>query len=172
MNNKDSDFVMAFDHFYTTNHIQILKSLLPFLGSDLAPMLPVFVKYLELKHTIECMNQKKVMSIPCENRHTPITSFDKITPALLEEIYQAVHCYVTPEEDKKLQNIRNILQAFNSFQEMQQIMELMKAFSPDENSTNQNGMDFASMDLQTMLSGMMNQSSSADLMSMLSNLNL
>lgn len=170
MNNKDSDFVMAFDHFYTTNHIQILKSLLPFLGPNLASMLPVFVKYLELKHTIELMNQKKVMSIPCACQHTPITSFSNINPSLIEEIYQSIHCYLTPDEDNKLQNIRSMLQAFNSFQEMQQMMELMKAFAPDDK--NSNSMDFSSMDMQTMLSGLMNNGSSPDIMSMLSNLNL
>ncbi len=165
MNHTDSDFVMAFDHFYTTNHIQILKSLLPYLGPELASMLPVFVKYLELKHTITLMKQKKLMSIPCASKCTPITSLDKITPSLLEDIYQTVHCYLTPEEDQKVQNIRGMLQAFASFQEMQQMMELMKALSPEESSTNDNNM-------QAMLSGLMNNSSSLDIMSMLNNLNL
>lgn len=149
MNHTDSDFVMAFDHFYTTNHIQILKSLQPYLGPELASMLPVFVKYLELKHTITLMNHKKLMTLPSACQCTPITSLDKITPSVLEDIYQKVHCYLTPEEDQKLQSIRNMMQTFASFQEMQQMMELMKALSPEDDT-----------------------SSSFDIMSMLSNLNL
>lgn len=170
MNNTENDFVMAFDHFYTTNHIQILKSVIPFLGPDLASMLPVFVKYLELKHTITLMNQKEVLHIPNTNTCTPITSLAKITPAVIEELYQAVHCYLTPEEDKKIQGIRSMMQTLASFQEMQQMMELMKALSPDDD--NNKGMDFQSMDMQSMLSGLMNNSSSMDIMSMFNNLNL
>ncbi len=132
MNNTENDFVMAFDHFYTTNHIQILKSLIPFLGSNLAAMLPVFVKYLELKHAISLMNQKEVMRTPDMYHCSQITSLDKITPELVENLYKSVHCYLTPEEDKKVQGIRNLMQTFASFQEMQQMMELMKVLSPDD----------------------------------------
>lgn len=154
MNNTDSDFVMAFDHFYTTNHIQILKSLYPFLGPDLALMLPVFVKYLELKYTLSLMNQHKPLPTPCGCEQTHITSFNQITPELLEQVYQSVHCYLTPKEDAKIQNIRGILQAFSSFQEMQQMMELMKALNPeDSNESSTNGMDFQSI-LSSMMSNL------------------
>ena len=37
---EDNDYVLAFDHFYTNNHIQILKSLLPFMESGSSQMLP------------------------------------------------------------------------------------------------------------------------------------
>lgn len=163
MNHTDSDFVMAFDHFYTTNHIQIIKSLLPFLGPDLALIVPVFVKYLELKYTLSLMNQHKSLQPSCDCQQTRITSLDKITPELLEQIYQAVHCYLTPAEDQKIQSIRNILQAISSFKEMQQMMELMKALNPEENGDcNTNGMDF--------LSGMMGTSFSADTMNTFTNI--
>ena len=46
---EDNDYVLAFDHFYTTNHIQILKSLLPFMDTDNFRMLPALIKYMELK---------------------------------------------------------------------------------------------------------------------------
>ena len=49
---EDNDYVLAFDHFYTTNHIQILKSLLPFMDNDSFRMLPALIKYMELKYTL------------------------------------------------------------------------------------------------------------------------
>ena len=52
----DNDYVLAFDHFYTTNHIQILKSLLPFIDNNSANMLPAVIKYMELKHTLSVIN--------------------------------------------------------------------------------------------------------------------
>ena len=53
----DNDYVMAFDHFYTTNHIQILKSLLPFMDNDNFRMLPVLIKYMELKYTLSMIGK-------------------------------------------------------------------------------------------------------------------
>jgi hypothetical protein len=53
---EDNDYVLAFDHFYTNNHIQILKSLLPFMESGSSQMLPAIIKYMELKHTLSLIN--------------------------------------------------------------------------------------------------------------------
>ena len=38
---NDNDYVLVFDHFYTNNHIQIMKTLLPYIDSAAMPMLPV-----------------------------------------------------------------------------------------------------------------------------------
>ena len=58
MEDNDNDYVLAFDHFYTTNHIQILKSLLPFMASESFPMLPVLIKYMELQYTISLISKE------------------------------------------------------------------------------------------------------------------
>ena len=43
----ENDYTLVFDHFYTNNHIQILKSLLPFFGTGASSYLPILIKYLE-----------------------------------------------------------------------------------------------------------------------------
>ena len=48
---NDNDYVLVFDHFYTNNHIQIMKTLLPYIDSAAMSMLPVMIKYMELKCT-------------------------------------------------------------------------------------------------------------------------
>ena len=46
----ENDYTLVFDHFYTNNHIQILKSLLPFFDDQNTSFLPILIKYLELQH--------------------------------------------------------------------------------------------------------------------------
>ena len=54
---NDNDYVLVFDHFYTNNHIQIMKTLLPYIDSAAMPMLPVMIKYLELQYTIKLVRK-------------------------------------------------------------------------------------------------------------------
>ena len=45
---NDNDYVLVFDHFYTNNHIQIMKTLLPYIDSAAMSMLPVMIKYISV----------------------------------------------------------------------------------------------------------------------------
>lgn len=54
---EDNDYVLAFDHFYTTNHIQILKSLLPFMDNKNSSMMPALIKYMELQYTLSLIHK-------------------------------------------------------------------------------------------------------------------
>ena len=54
---NDNDYVLVFDHFYTNNHIQIMKTLLPYIDSAAMSMLPVMIKYMELQYTIKLIRK-------------------------------------------------------------------------------------------------------------------
>ena len=54
---NDNDYVLVFDHFYTNNHIQIMKTLLPYIDSAAMPMLPVMIKYMELQYTMKLIRK-------------------------------------------------------------------------------------------------------------------
>ena len=103
----DNDYVMAFDHFYTTNHIQILKSLLPFMDNDNFRMLPVLIKYMELKYTLSMIGKGTAgfsggihaSSIDTEIKTTADPSEN------IEKIYKAVHKYLAPSEEKSFNQI-------------------------------------------------------------------
>ena len=133
---EDNDYVLAFDHFYTNNHIQILKSMLPFINSPTSTNLPILIKYLELKHTLALCNTN---SNPLGNVISACSKsdYDNNTNENLENIYNAIHKYLSPDEEKSFSQILSAFRTMKNVREMQEMMELIKTVSPD--------MDFGSM---------------------------
>lgn len=126
---NDNDYVLVFDHFYTNNHIQILKSLIPYLDSDQLPMLPVMIKYMELQYTIQLTNQKN--SRPTS---AALTACSKDSPDI-ETIYKAIHKYLAPDEDNNFKQIINLIHTMDNVREMQQMMEMVQNLSGDSDTS-------------------------------------
>lgn len=140
----DNDYVLAFDHFYTTNHIQILKSLIPFMEGEQVGMLPAIVKYMELQYTLSLIEKG---SKPTGNVGIHACSKgqdDKDTKGIednIEQIYNAVHRYLAPNEEKLFSQLMSAMRTMKNMREMQQMMELFQNLNPDLGG----GMDIGSM---------------------------
>ncbi len=140
---EDNDYVLAFDHFYTTNHIQILKSLLPFMDNDNFRMLPALIKYMEFKYTLSLLgsgNSGFASGIHASSLDTDT----KTNPDMadnFENIYKAIHKYLAPSEEKGFNQILSAVRAMKNVREMQQMMELFQTLNPDNNG----GMDIGSV---------------------------
>ena len=139
----DNDYVLAFDHFYTTNHIQILKSLLPFIEGKNASMLPVLIKYMELKYTLDLTN-KNIYSIYNNDIFASGNKEQNEKKAggigeNIEQIYNAVHRYLAPDEEKQLSQIMSAMQTMKNMREMQQMMEMLQSFNPDSDKDGEFG---------------------------------
>lgn len=136
---EDNDYVLAFDHFYTTNHIQILKSLLPFMDNKNSSMMPALIKYMELKYTLSLINKGasgfdsgiRACGIPSDGKSgtEPVEN--------IEHIYKAVRKYLAPGEEKGFQQIISVINTMKNMREMQQMVELFQNMNPD--------MDFGAM---------------------------
>ena len=164
---EDNDYVLAFDHFYTTNHIQILKSLLPFIDNESSSMLPVIIKYMELKYTLSLIHTHKD-SNPSNGIRASSTSTNPNGEPIenLENIYKAVHKYLAPSEEKSFSQLLSAIKTMKSVREMQQMMELFQSMNPDtdlgtamENLSsggmNLNGLNLNNLNLNNMnLNGM------------------
>lgn len=136
----DNDYVLAFDHFYTNNHIQILKSLLPFIEGGNAAMLPVFIKYMELKYTISLAGRRgnRIFAGSAKNEKS---SSDGIEDNI-EQIYNAVRRYLAPDEDKEISQLISTMRTMKNVREMQQMMEMMQSLNPNaEKGSNEGGFD-------------------------------
>lgn len=133
MEDNDNDYVLAFDHFYTTNHIQILKSLLPFMGNDNFSMLPALIKYMELQYTLSLIN--KGTSGFTDGIHACSASSGSNSgtdPAEnIENIYKAVRKYLAPSEEKGFHQMLSAIKTMKNMREMQQMMELIQSLNPD-----------------------------------------
>lgn len=133
MEDNDNDYVLAFDHFYTTNHIQILKSLLPFMASESFPMLPVLIKYMELQYTISLISKGTTNFTSGIHACSAPSGFNtNMDPTEnIENIYKAVHKYLAPGEEKGFQQMMSAINTMKSMREMQQMMELIQSLNPD-----------------------------------------
>ncbi len=133
---EDNDYVLAFDHFYTTNHIQILKSLLPFMDNDSFRMLPALIKFMELEYTLSQINREA----PGFASGIRASSFDADAKTgtdmteNLENIYKAIHKYLAPNEEKSFNQILSAIRTMKNVREMQQMMELFQSLNPDANA--------------------------------------
>lgn len=156
----ENDYTLVFDHFYTTNHIQILKSLLPFFDTGFSSYLPVLIKYLELQHTLELA--KKGMQ-PIE---PGIHAASKQAPDL-EEIYKAIKKYLAPNEEKTLQQIIDMMHTMENVKEMQKMMEFFQSMNGEENSSSNPFPDLSN--LENMMGGKLNM---GDMMQFFNNMNI
>ena len=122
MNESDyeNDYTLVFDHFYTTNHIQILKSLLPFFDTGFSSYLPVLIKYLELQHTLE-LAKKGMQPVP-----PSIHAASKQAPDLVE-IYKAIKKYLAPNEEQTLRQIIDMMHTMDNVKEMQKMMDFFQS---------------------------------------------
>lgn len=130
----DNDYVLAFDHFYTNNHIQILKSLLPFIENDNSNKLPVFIKYMELEYTISlCNNGKHPVKDGLSACSKSSSDGNNDFSENLEKIFNAIHKYLSPNEEKSFSQILSAFSTMKNIREMQQMMELFQSMNPDTN---------------------------------------
>lgn len=150
----ENDYTLVFDHFYTNNHIQILKSLLPFFGTKASSYLPVLIKYLEFQHTLE-LTKKGIHPI-----EPGIKASSKQAPNL-DNIYQTIKKYLAPHEEKSIQQIINMVHTMENVKEMQKMMEMFQSMNSEDGNSSNPFPDFSH--LENMMGG---NSNMEDLMQM------
>ncbi len=150
MDSNEQNKVIAFDTLFSTNHIAMLKIMLPYMDNQVQKSLAVYIKFLELNYTVDFYRKHPYPLCGCTEKET---SFD--LPKLCGELLP----YCTEEEKKQLEQIRSIFQSMEMYKEMSKTMEMMKEFMPDMGSFSD--MFTASSD---------SQAGSPDIMSMLMNM--
>lgn len=139
--NEDAASVMAFDALYTTNQIQKLKVLLPYIDSSMQKHLAVYIKYMELQYTMNHVRKHPFQICGCS---IPSSG----TPDL-RKLCQELCLYSSPEEIKQLEQFQNILQTMETVQEMSQTMAAMQEIFPNMSEGFPFGSDSASSDANT-----------------------
>lgn len=140
MEHMEADTVLAFDTLHTTNHIQILKILLPYLDSGMHKHIAIYIKYLELQYTLEFYNRKS-NSIFYEPEAKKETDFSKLMSDM--------QCYCSESEKQTISHIGEMMQAMKTFQDMQDVMQMMGGFE------NMGGSDGSGFDISQMMQGML-----------------
>lgn len=137
MEENGQDKILAFDTLYTNNHIQKLKILSCYLDHETQKRIAVYIKLLELSHTLDIARQMPPY-------RTPI-SFDKKLDivTLCSEIIP----FCDRKEQERLQNLKNMYANFENMQEMMQMVEMMQELMPEGFSPEggMNGMDLSQL---------------------------
>lgn len=120
---KETDAVLAFDLLYTTNHIQMLKATLPYAPKHMQPMFAVFIKYMELAYTLSCINQPLLSSTTASEQGLNAESITNLISALEQ--------YLTENERKKMNQIKDMMRNLEQMREMQKVMELLQPSGSD-----------------------------------------
>ena len=114
--------IYAFDSLYTTNHIQMLKILLPCLNPPLQKNLALYIKFLELRYTISFLRSHPYVISGCgfdkEHRGQDI-SLNDLLP------------YLTPKEAENFRQLQKSMDMMKQFSSMQKNMEALKDILPE-----------------------------------------
>jgi hypothetical protein len=122
MEECEQNKVIAFDTLFSTNHISMLKIMLPYLDNQLQKSLAVSIKFLELHYTMDFYRKNPYPLSGCMKKE-PAPDFISLCHALLP--------YCTESEKKLLEQLCSMLQGMETYREMSKTMEMMKDFMPD-----------------------------------------
>lgn len=134
MEKNGHDKITAFDTLFTTNHIQMLKILMPYFEPPMRKQLTVYIKYLELRYALSCFDSPSHELYGCAGIHNG--HMDGAGPLGKEEFNISKICsellpYCTNDEKQKIEQISGLFRSMEMYKEMSQTFEIMKDFMPD-----------------------------------------
>lgn len=116
------DKVTAFDALFTNNQIQKLKVLISYVDSPMQRQLAIYIKFLELKYTMELFQRSPQLSVspdPPEDSPDPAKLCQEITP------------YCSPREQSQLNQFASMFQAMSHYQEMMEMVKMFQEMFPE-----------------------------------------
>ena len=116
------DKVTAFDALFTNNQIQKLKILLSYVDSPMQRQLAIYIKFLELKYTMELFQRSPQLSVspsPSEGPFDPAKLCQEVTP------------YCSPQEQRQINQFASMLQAMSHYQEMMEMVKMFQEMFPE-----------------------------------------
>lgn len=123
MEKQETDCIAAFDTLYTTNQLQMLKILLPYMQPDMQSHMAVYIKLNELIVTLH-------FSRECTS-HSPV--FHRKKDINLPSLVNDLSPFLNKEEKDMLQKLSEMQDMMENFQQISQMMQMMEGSdsSPD-----------------------------------------
>lgn len=120
--NHRQNKVIAFDTLFSTNHIQMLKVILPYMDNQTQKSMAVYIKFLELSYTIEFYKKHPYPVCGCMQKEAAPDMYEMCSELLP---------YCTESEKKQLEQLRNMFNTMEMYKEMSQTMDMMKDVFPE-----------------------------------------
>lgn len=135
--NEPAEAILAFDTLYTTNHLQMLKLLLPYLDVDQQHLLAIFIKWQEFQYTIRSHPGTSCTGALSMCGH--LSSQQKELD--LSKMLPLLQPYCSEEERKMLSSFAGIQSMMKTWKDISQylpvLQEMMGAFSSMEDGASQ-----------------------------------
>ena len=121
MEKESPSSIARFDTLYTSNQIQILKILMPFLSPAMQNPFAIYIKYMELQ--ISLNKSQNGVFIPFSQR--PFS--DDIEP-LCEELSP----FLGPKEKESLSHLKSTMQSFKDMKDTMEMFQMMQETMSEE----------------------------------------
>lgn len=128
-----TDAILAFDTLYTTNHMKILKLLLPYLDAEYQRKLAVFIKWQELVFTLNFFKQYSASLYSSDFVHKKELDLTTLLPRLTP--------YCNEPEKKILTQFSEMQHYMERMGEMQEYMPMIQQFISSMSGDNKNMSD-------------------------------
>ena len=156
--NKDdiTGAILAFDTLYTTNHMKILKLLLPYLEPKHQKKLAIFIKWQELMFTLNFLKQYSASLYHSDFTKKKTLDLNSLLPLLIP--------YCNESEKDILSHFSQMQNMLQKMEEMQQYLPMIQQFM---SSMSGEGNGFGNMDdsgsnnMMDMLKNMMSEEQQA-----------
>lgn len=126
---QDQNAIYVFDTLYTNQQIQMLKLAMPLLPPVYRSFLAVYIKFLELRYTMNSAGKLNFSGTFDENREN--YSLDSKS---LDQYFQSIMPYMSENDKTNLQKIKSMLQTMEQFKQMRPILEMMSQNAGSEQS--------------------------------------
>ena len=123
MDKKQTDKIAAFDTLYTTNHIQMLKILVPVVGKEFRHKLAIYIKYMEFQYALSLAKSSPLSFGLCSESGSSSVDFSEICDELFP--------FCTEKEQAMIQNLKNMQGALKQYKELEAAMSMMKELFPE-----------------------------------------
>ena len=150
-----AEAILAFDTLYTTNHMKILKLLLPYLEPEHQKKLAIFIKWQELMFTLNFFKQYSASLYSSDFKKRKKLELNTLLPLLIP--------YCSESEKSIISQFSQIQNMMHMMEEMQQYMPMIQQFMSSMSGENSPEGMFDSNDnnMMDMLKNMMSEEQQA-----------
>lgn len=157
---ENTEAILAFDTLYTTNHMKILKLLIPYLETEHQKKLAVFIKLQELMFTLNFFRQYSASLYSPDFKQGKKMDLNTLIPLLIPYCNEAEKNIIS--QFSQIQNMMNMMEQMQVYMPMiQQLISSMSGADTNPDGMNQNGLDLGGNNLMDMLKNMMSEEQQA-----------
>ena len=154
-----TEAILAFDTLYTTNHMKILKLLLPYIEPEHQKKLAIFIKWQELIFTLNFFKQYSASLYSSDFKKKKKLDLNMLLPLLTPYCNESEKAFMS--QFSQIQNMMHMMEEMQQYMPM--IQQFMTSMSDGENKSNDmpDGIDLGGSKMMDMLKNMMSEEQQA-----------